>query len=601
MEDKKKLKTFTLLKNLFNVNKSVLCYIAKKYWYFFAIHIIVAVIIGLHAYVSSWMPKAFIDNIIQYGQYKKAMIIVLMFTGIFFIKNILQSTVKILNNYVYSKAIIFSKKKFIDACKKINMAFFDIPQNNDCFARAEHYATGGAEQLISYFFSVISNILSCISVIFLLSSFEIWVVFFLTGLIIIKLSFETKVSKLNYEFKINKTKRERKIGYFSNLFHSKDHITNMDLYGSYKLFFTHYEKNYNEHIHLQKKHNIKIESLLIIMHLLTIIQHVVLYGYIGIKLLNKQVSIGDFTMFFTATGHLNTILMNFKNSINSLYPMMLDAQNYTDFLNTDLSYCFNTETKKIIQTIDCIEFKDVSFKYPSKDTYILENISFKIERGDIVSFVGMNGSGKTTIIKLLLQLYKPTSGKILINNLPLEDIDVTCYWALISPIFQTLITYAVSATENVSMHTVDETDITQVLTGLDSVNLTEKLKGEPMGIYTPLSRSFDLDGIELSGGEKQKISFARAQYKNSDLFILDEPTSALDAVAEEELFNFVSELKEKDKTIIFVSHRLSSGHIANKIIYIENKHIIDCGNHQYMMENCIQYRNLYNLQRKKFK
>lgn len=592
-----------LLRGLINANKQPLKYICKKYWYFIVIQLIVSIIVGLSAYVSSWMTRAFVDSIVIDANYKHAMFVILFASSYTFLKSILQSAVKTLNSYVFSKSIIFSKSIFINYTKNLNLAFFDIPTNRDCFVRAESYASNGPEQLLEYVFSIFSNIISCISIVYILSPFEIWVVVFLIALMIFKLVIETKLSKKNYVFKKERVKRERKIGYFANLFHSCEYLTEMNIYNSYDLFYSHYKKNFDSHIDIQKKHNIKVESWLAFIHLAIVIQNLVLYGYSGFELFNSHITIGEFTLFFTAIGHLNTILTSFRNSVNSLHPMMLESQNYIEFMNVSGEFCFsqnNQLAKTKIYDINEIEFKNVCFKYPSKETLVLENVSFIINKGDVVSFVGLNGSGKTTIIKLLLGLYRPNSGTIYVNQIPLEDVDLPSYWSLLSTLFQNLYTYAISAAENISMKDISQTDIDLIHKEIDDIGLTSKFQHEPSGVYTELSRAFDPSGTELSGGEKQRILFARTKYKNGELYILDEPSSALDALAEQDLFEFVNSLKEKGKTVIFVSHRLSTCSIANKIIFIENHKIVNIGDHCFMIEHCPQYKKLYEIQAKKF-
>ena len=332
-----------------------------------------------------------------------------------------------------------------------------------------------------------------------------------------------------------------------------------------------------------------------------VIQHVVLYAYIGNELLAGRVSVADFTMFFTAVNYFDLVLSNFRKSFSSYIPMTLEAQNYIEFVETPMEYKYLdvVDSKIRIDSIESIEFKNVYFKYPTKSEYVIKNMSFIITSGETVSLVGQNGAGKTTLIKLILGLYRATEGQILINSCLIEDIDIRSYWQLCSTMFQQLNVYAMSAYENV---TFDSTQSIYIDDILEQTGLMPVLTKEEDGIYTELSREFDPKGTNLSGGEKQKVAFARICHYDRQLLILDEPSSALDAQAENELFDFVEQMKRKnrERIVLFVSHKLSSSVSANKILFIQNGQLINVGNHDYLLNNCKEYKELFMLQARKY-
>lgn len=593
-----------MIKDIFKANRTGLKFVFKKYWYFIILQLSFSVVAGFSAYVTSWYSKAFIDKIVIDKNISAAMMVIVAFVSYSFVRNILQSLTAMFAKKVYSKTKIVSNASFIEDTKSLNLAFFDIPENRSSFFRAEFYVTNGTEQLISYLFYFFSNIIACVSILYLLSSFEIWVVVFLSVLVIYKIVIDSIISKRDFKFKKNRVTLDRKVGYFNNIFKSPYSLMDLNVNSSYDLFKNHYEENSQEQINKQYKHD-KINLVLTITTYITfIVQNVVLYWYAGNALLNSTITISEFTMFFTATTHFNALLINIKNSILPFYNIALESKNYRDFLNIKKNNTFtvrNAPGSIEIKEIQKIEFKNVSFNYPRKKRPILKNVSFVIEKGETVSFVGINGAGKTTIIKLLMKFYPPTEGEILINDIPLNEINMDSYWRLCNCVFQNFSIYALSAIENISMKKDEESDSETIIEYLKQENLYEKLINEKNGIKTILSRDFEDDGTDLSGGEKQKIALLRSKYKNGNMYIFDEPSSALDALSENDFYKYIVQCStNEDNIVLFVSHKLSFCKIANKVVFLDNCEIADIGNHDYLMEHCEKYKIMYNNQKEKY-
>lgn len=585
-------------------NKVGLKYISQRHWLLFVLEILFAFISGFSAYMTSWMTKSFTNTIISSGSLVDAMIIVVFVTVYIFVRNVLQNLTRVYSKYVFSKTRKICKIAFVEHIKKINLSFFDIPENKSIFARAEQYALSGTEQIVTHFFYCFSNIIACASILLLLSPFSWWIVVVLIILMSYKVVIDGIIATRDYKYRREKVNRDRKEGYFGNVFKGMGALVDFHMYGAHNLFIKHYETASEENISYQVKHD-RFNSFLTITSFVTLIaQNIVLYWYAGAALLAGDITIGDFTMFFTATNYLNMILINIKNSITPIMPMLLESQNYYEFLNIDDRFKFVKPTDKniAIESIDKIEFRDVTFKYPEKENFVLKNVSFTISKGECVSFVGLNGSGKTTIIKLLLRLYDPNQGEILINDIPIRDLDLKNYWKLFSTVFQDFATYAVSILENVSMTETNSTDAERVEDEINRNGLAQRVAREANGLHTALSRDFDPTGTLFSGGERQRVAFCRAHYKDSQVYILDEPSSALDATAEQDLFNFIKSIaSSNDHIVIFVSHRLSTSTIADNIIYIEQSNVKCSGNHDYMMANCKKYAELYTLQAEKYR
>ncbi len=247
-----------------------------------------------------------------------------------------------------------------------------------------------------------------------------------------------------------------------------------------------------------------------------------------------------------------------------------------------------------------IEFSHVSFRYPGTEKMVIKDMSFKLDAGETCVLVGLNGAGKTTLIKLMTRLYDPTEGVILLDGHDIKEYDTDELYQMFGIIFQDFGKYAVTVSENIEFgdiakeHTTDEVEGAAKQSSADI--FIDKL---PEKYETPLMRYFEEDGIELSIGQWQKLSIARAFYSDSDFLILDEPTASLDAIAEQEIFNQFDNLS-KDKTTIFVSHRLSSATVASKILVIEYGELIEEGNHSQLMNKKGRYYELFTTQASRY-
>lgn len=241
-----------------------------------------------------------------------------------------------------------------------------------------------------------------------------------------------------------------------------------------------------------------------------------------------------------------------------------------------------------------IEFRDVSFRYPRSEVWVLRHVNMKFKIGDKLAIVGENGSGKTTFIKLLCRLYDPTEGKILLNGIDITRYRYDEYMDLFSVAFQDYALFAFSIAQNVAAS--DRVDTARVQNCLNRVGLGEKIANLPKGIHTNIGREYENDGVDFSGGEQQKIALARALYKDAPFMILDEPTAALDPIAEAEIYARFNDIAS-DKTSVFISHRLSSCRFCDEIAVFHKGRLVQLGSHDELVadENG-KYRELWNAQ-----
>ena len=242
----------------------------------------------------------------------------------------------------------------------------------------------------------------------------------------------------------------------------------------------------------------------------------------------------------------------------------------------------------------CVEFRNVSFKYPGSEDYALRHVNMRFTVGERLAVVGMNGSGKTTFIKLMCRLYDPTEGEILLNGVDIRSYNYDEYLALFSVVFQDYKLFSFSLAENVAARA--DYDAERVTEALRQSGFDERLESMPYGINTALYKDFDKNGVEVSGGEAQKIALARALYKDAPFVILDEPTAALDPLAEYEIYSRFSEIVG-DKAVVYISHRLSSCRFCDRIAVFDKGQIVQCGTHSELLaDDGGMYSKLWNAQ-----
>ncbi len=298
--------------------------------------------------------------------------------------------------------------------------------------------------------------------------------------------------------------------------------------------------------------------------------------------------VGHLNRFCSGIGRIFGIASNIKSNEKFL-------KQYVDYFDipNDMYQGSLAVEKRSDKQFD-VEFKNVSFRYHGADKYALKNVSIKLKVGERLAVVGMNGSGKTTFIKLLCRLYDPTDGEILMNDFNVQKYDYRQYLDLFSVVFQDYSLMGVPLGNNIAGAATWDTEKAERL--IAEVGLGARYAEMPKGLETPLYKNFDKDGVNISGGEAQKIALVRALYRNAPFIILDEPTAALDPIAEAEIYSKFDSIVG-DKTAIYISHRLSSCRFCDKIAVFHEGEIIQVGTHEELLsDESGKYYEMWNAQ-----
>lgn len=317
------------------------------------------------------------------------------------------------------------------------------------------------------------------------------------------------------------------------------------------------------------------------------------YIVIGIKAIDGVISVGDVLMYAGAVLQLTDAI---RTEISEFAAFSYRAEylnTYYEFINRPSTrYVGTLPIEKRMDGEYEFTFEHVSFRYPDTDEFILKDINLKFKVGEKFAIVGRNGAGKTTLIKLLCRLYDPTEGRILLNGIDIKYYDFSEYTKIFSVVFQDFKLLSLPLVDNITGGEKPEEE--RIWKALDQVGLKKKVESIPEGIHSQLYHN-NGDGVELSGGEAQKLAIARALYKDGPFVILDEPTAALDPLAEAEIYEHFNDMVQ-GKTAIYISHRMSSCKFCDDILVLDGGRIVERGNHAQLLKINGIYASLYNTQ-----
>lgn len=327
------------------------------------------------------------------------------------------------------------------------------------------------------------------------------------------------------------------------------------------------------------------------------------YGYVGIRTISdmfgSRITLGSLTMYVSSAITFSSTIIQFGENLIGLWQNSQFLVPYQEFM------ALKEETIEdggvpMDDVVETLEFRNVSFTYPKAEKPVLKNVSFTVKKGEKISIVGLNGAGKSTLVKLICRMYKADSGEILVNGRDIYDYDYLSYMNVISAVFQDYKLFNFTIEENISCREsgADENRVNYLI---DEVGMREKIDTLPEGIHSRFGKEYDEDGVELSGGQGQKIAIARALYKKASMVILDEPASALDPIAEAEIYEKFNSLVE-DKTAIYISHRMSSSVFCDRILIIDGGTVSDFDTHENLMKKTDSlYYKLFTSQAENYK
>lgn len=490
-----------------------------------------------------------------------------------------------------------TSEKLIHHAAKLDLFHFEDPEFYDRLERARRQ-TNSRTILMSQVLTQVQDIITIFFFAAGLIAFKPILIVILFIAIIPSFLGETHFSEASYSLTRNWTPQRRELDYLRYIGASDQTAKEIKIFGLARFISKRFKTLADEYYTVNKKLAI---SRALWGSALSIVGTAAYYGayvYIALDTVNGNISVGQLTFLAGSFLQMRNMLQSIMNRFSKIAESALYLQDLFDFFAIEPKIGNRHTAIKFPSPIkQGFEFKNVGFQYHGSDKWILKNLSFKLHAGEKLALVGENGAGKTTLVKLLSRLYEPTEGAILLDGIDIKEYSLEELRKNVSIIFQDYMRFQLSARENIAIGSIDNLDDQGRIVESSTKSLADTVIDKlPEKYEQMLGKRFG-KGVELSGGEWQKIALARAYMAESQLMILDEPTSALDARAENEVFNRFADLME-DRTAVIISHRFSTVRMANRILFLENGQLLEVGSHEELIALNGKYANLFNLQAK---
>lgn len=547
-----------------------------------------------------WLGKLIIDEVVlQIGldvrDLERLWLLVGAEFGLAILSDLLSRGISLSDALLGDQYSIDTSVKIIKKTSELNLDQLEDSEFYDKLERARQQTTGRVG-LMSNILAQAEDVIVILSLLVGVVLFEPWLIILLIVSIVPTVINEIKFSGTSYSLARSWTQERRELDYLRYAGASDVTAKEVKLFGLSDYLAARF-KGLSDKYYTQSKSLAKQRAGWgSFFNVIGTAAYYAAYVLIIFRTVAGVFSLGDLTFLAGSFNRLRMKLQGFFTRFTAITESALYLQDYFEFLN--LKYTSDDPTPKLPlpQKIQKgFEFKDVGFKYPKSEIWVVRHINFELRAGEKLAFVGENGAGKTTLIKLLLQFYEPTEGEILLDGIPVQKYDQTQYQQYFGVIFQDFVKFELTLRENIAMGEIGEINNQPRIDNAAQKSLAnEVIAALPKGYDQQLGKRFK-QGKDLSGGQWQKIAIARAYMKDAEVLILDEPTSALDARAETEAFQRFIQLTE-GKTAIIISHRFSTVRIADRIMVLKNGAVLEIGTHEELMQNDLLYAELFNLQ-----
>lgn len=585
---------------------SNLRFVLKKMWKYSPLLVCILplslIIAPMERYVWPFLSKFVIDIVIGHGEPHQLLITVGIFAAAILALNLLST-------FYYSKRwvlfIVVLMKVILEKNDRLmTMAFQNTedPDILDCAQKAGRAVEGnndgfeGLEHNISDLFAQLSIFITGATIIITLNPLLV------IGMLVLALvnffvsNATGKYNKLHHWDPLAPWWRKR--WYMDNTIADFSFAKDIRMYGLKNWLRQKFIDLQKERIAMQKRNARLWFWYGVFVAIIWFVMQMSVYGYLIYQIALKKMTVASFSLYVgSATAFFGSI-----SDLFSLFTTILQRSREVDDLRSLMELKIIDEDADKGEELDSSKiknyeftFENVSFKYPRAENCALRNVNITLKAGERLAVVGLNGAGKSTFIKLLLRLYEPTEGRILLNGIDVRSYTRQSYYHIFAPVFQDVNIFAFPFVQNVSMKSSVETDRGLAEKCVRDADLGEKLDSLPRGLDTELLKVIYDDGVDFSGGQRQKLALARALYKQAPVVVLDEPTAALDALAESRMYQDFDKLIG-GKTSVYISHRLSSTRFCNNVAMFKDGQLIEYGTHDSLMEQGGEYAKMFDVQ-----
>ncbi|NLY46593.1 MAG: ABC transporter ATP-binding protein [Tissierella sp.] len=555
---------------------------------------------GLAPLINIILPKYILDELLEMGRIP---MILLYIGGLAFGNFLFQMAISVCKNYliVHTYAITLSTVKNL-GIKSTNIDLQDSEKksNLDLLERGKQ----GTYNIVAFTETISSMGASLITIIMVIgiliqNDWRLILVILICNIVTIPCF--SKIKDLDIDNAKRGIPENRAYRYLVSVATDFRFAKDLRIYKGDKFFLKKAEDTMDKILHINHAYFTKNGLWNGLAQSIVQIQLTITFIILGLSLLAARITVGTFTMLYGASNQLSRSFNTLIQGYTDLITLSFNLNPYYEFLNID-EVGKEGEFSGSLSKPVALTFENITFRYPTAQEDTLKDVSFNIYPGETIAIVGKNGAGKTTIIKLLCRLYKPQKGRILINGIDIQSLSMEEYKKQLSIVFQDFKLLPIQLDENILGKEEDfitEEDIGLLWEKLEETGIKSWVESQPKGVKSHFTKIHDDKGLLPSGGQEQKIAISRALARDGSIVILDEPTAALDPKSEEEVFENLIQLTE-GKTSIFISHRLSSTRIADRIIVLDKGEILEEGTHKELMEENRLYAEMFNIQAKQY-
>lgn len=546
-----------------------------------------------------WIGKIIIDEIIlqsklDVSDLTKLWTFVGIEFGLIILSDLISRAIQLTDSLLGDAYSIESSVTIIKKTNQIDISLLEDSEFYDKLERAR-IQTAGRVGLISNALGEVQSLISIATLVAGLIYFEPYLIILLVLSIIPSFINEIWFSQQQYSLARGWTAERRELDYLRFIGANNQTAKEIKLFGLTDFIVDRFKNLSNEYYELNKTLAVKRSALGFVFNVLGTLSYYGAYIFIIYRVISGVITLGELTFLSGTFNRLTRNLQDFFSKFTRITESALYLKDYFEFIDISIEPK-HTEDMPLPEKIKTgFEFRNVHFSYPDSDNEILKGVSFQINVGEKMAFVGQNGAGKTTLTKLLLRFYEPTQGEILLDGININRFKKDKFQEFFGVIFQDFYRYEFTVRENIAIGDIDEINNDAKIKKAAELSLANQVISElRKGYDQQLGKRF-YRGQELSGGQWQKVALARAYMKDAEVMILDEPTSALDAKAESDVFERFIGLT-KDKTSIIISHRFSTVRQADRILVLDEGKILEVGSHQELMTNASLYAELFKLQ-----
>ena len=572
------------------------CFKASNFY--FSMKLVILMFTTLIPLVTLWLWKEVLNGITDFENHENTVIVYLIMYLV-----LLTATYLIdrFDNYVerrYSDELVFYiDRVMMEKTSRMDLSFFDSAQMGD---KVRHTRDSFFTVLcLSWVvFDILSSFINVVATLVIVCTYKWWLGVVTLILLIPFMLYNKKRTERKMEMEKEQLRDNRKKDYYNGVFFNNDIQFEIKLNNIGSYFIGKYKETWQKLYKINRAEDIKHSIINTLIMIVNVSSEFLVLTVSVFDVVNKHIGIGDLQYNLSMVSRLRSQSQTLMNQVNRFLKDNTRLIELQEFM--DIEPEVEKSGTRMPSCNPQIEFCNVSFRYPNAAQYVLKDCSFTIEPHEKIGLIGLNGAGKSTIIKLMFRFYDPEEGSIKLDGVDLKEYDVYAVRKVFGVLFQDYVTYCLPLREIIALSDFDERFNDEKLKkACDISGASEVIKDWENGYDSVLGRYYADNGKDLSGGQWQLVGLARAYFKDSEYMILDEPSAALDPISEDRIFEQLYHLSE-GKSSVTISHRLSNTTLADKILVIGDGHIIEQGSHFELLKQNGKYAELFNLQASKY-